>query len=196
VKEIDPSAFDSKVWLLLKFDGAPPLLITSDFLCSVDSRILLKSFMTVATVRIPAAIEVIGPGAFSGSRSIANVVFESATTLKEIGEGAFADCHSLTTFHVPSSVETIGDRCFERCFRMGVITFGHSSKLKRIGEHAFMGSRLKSITIPASTEEIDGSTFVGCPLTEIPVARGNCNFKIEGNALVNAKGTEFVRYFG
>jgi hypothetical protein len=59
-----------------------------------------------------------------------------------------------------------------------------------------MGSRLKSITIPASTEEIDGSAFVGCPHIEIEVAPGNRNFRIEGEVLVTSDGRKIVRYFG
>jgi hypothetical protein len=47
------------------------------------------------------------------------------------------------------------------------ISFEEVSKLKRIGECAFLNSRLNSIRIPASVEEIDGSTFIGCPLLVI-----------------------------
>jgi hypothetical protein len=57
-------------------------------------------------------------------------------------------------------------------------------------------SRLTSITIPASTQEIDGSAFVGCPLETIRVAPGSQNFIVEGDLLLTANGTEIVRYFG
>jgi hypothetical protein len=53
---------------------------------------------------------------------------------------------------------------------MTTIKFADSSKLKRIGERAFAKSGLASVTILASTREIDGSAFVGCPLIEIPLA--------------------------
>jgi hypothetical protein len=46
------------------------------------------------------------------------------------------------------------------------------------------------------TEEIDESAFVDCPLTEIQVAPGWLNFKVEGTLLVTSNGTEIVRYFG
>jgi hypothetical protein len=97
---------------------------------------------------------------------------------------------------VPPSVEVIGDRCFDDRCNVTTIEFANSSKLMRIGEHAFGESGLCSITIPASTEEIDGSAFVGCPLIEIAVAPRNRNFKIQGHALVTSNGTEIVRYFG
>jgi hypothetical protein len=79
---------------------------------------------------------------------------------------------------------------------METIDFEGSSKLKRIGERAFMGCKLHSFTIPALTEEIDGSASVNCPLISLEVAPGSQNFKIEGNLLVTSDGPEIVRYFG
>jgi hypothetical protein len=70
------------------------------------------------------------------------------------------------------------------------------SKLKRIGERAFARCMLKSITIPASTEAMDGSAFVDSPLIEIRVSAGNQRFVVEGNMLLTSDKTELVRYFG
>jgi hypothetical protein len=55
---------------------------------------------------------------------------------------------------------------------------------------------MRSITIPALTEEIDGSAFLNCPLIQIQVAPGSLNFKVERNLLVTSDGTGIVRYFG
>jgi hypothetical protein len=79
---------------------------------------------------------------------------------------------------------------------MEIIEFEGSSRLKKIGELAFCGCNLHSITIPASTEDIDGSTFVNCPWIVIRVAPTNVNLKVDGNLLVTSDGTEIVRYFG
>jgi hypothetical protein len=79
---------------------------------------------------------------------------------------------------------------------MTTITFENCSKLKLIGERAFAKSRLISITIPASTQEIDGLAFVGCPILRIQIERGSRNFKIEGNLLLASDGNEIVRSFG
>jgi hypothetical protein len=102
----------------------------------------------------------------------------------------------LRAFTVPESVEIIGDHCFEDCLDMETIEFEGLSRLKMIGERAFSGCKLHSIIIPALTEEIDGSAFVNCPLSEIQVASGNVNFQIEGSQLVTSDGTAIVRYFG
>jgi hypothetical protein len=75
---------------------------------------------------------------------------------------------------------------------MTTITFENSSKPKRIGERAFAGSHLRSITIPASTEEIDGSALGECRRIEIEVATGSRNSMIEFSSLVTTGGTEIV----
>jgi hypothetical protein len=196
VAEIGPSAFDLEVWHAIHFDGPPLFFATGYFNYFTDGRILFSFVSFDDSVEIPADIEVIGPSAFEKSWRITDIRFESGTKLREIGQAAFTECSELKSFHVPSSVETIADRCFEKCSRMTRITFEDSSKLRKIGERAFDGSRLRSITIPASTEEIDGSAFVGCPLMVIAVAPGSRNFKVEGNLLLRSYGTEIVRYFG
>jgi hypothetical protein len=55
---------------------------------------------------------------------------------------------------------------------------------------------LRGITIPAGTEEIDGSAFANCPIIEIRIASGNSNFRTEDKQLLTFGGTEIVRYFG
>jgi hypothetical protein len=122
--------------------------------------------------------------------------FESDTQLREIDEAVFSQRRSIREFTVPSSVETIGDRCFEKCSRMTSITFEDASRLTRIAKRHFAGSRLTLITIRASIQEIDGSTFVGGLLEIIRFALGNQKFIVEGNMLLTTNGTEIVRCFG
>jgi hypothetical protein len=183
VKEIDPFSFEPGAWRLLKFEGRPHILVKGKLLFSRDSRILLRSFPDADYVVIPAGIEAIGPKAFTGPH---------------FGSDEFSSQQSsgIQTVIVPSSLETIGDRCFEECSQLTEITFRKSSKLKRIGERAFAKSRITSITIPASTEEIDGSAFVGCYLQRITIAPGNRHFRMEGFTLVTAEGVQIVRFFG
>jgi hypothetical protein len=90
---------------------------------------------------------------------VSAVLFKSDLRLREICRGAFAQCSGLTAFNVPESLEIIGDRCFEYCGAMETIEFEWSSRLRRIGGRTFCGCNLYSITIPALTEEIDGSAF-------------------------------------
>jgi hypothetical protein len=206
IVKIDPSAFSDVVWpYCLKYEGPPLFLIDDHFMRLADSRVLF-SCITFSHVFFHASsyptelligsnIEVIGNRAFR-NHSISTILFESGTRLREIRIRAFAGCQKLKAFKVPESVEIIGAHCFSGCAAMETIEFEGLSRLKRIERRIFAGCILHSITIPALTEEIDGSAFVNCPLTEIKVAPGNPNFKIEGNLLVTVNGREIVRYFG
>jgi hypothetical protein len=192
--KVDLSVFPLGTWQRsVRFGGPPLYLIDDNVILSADARTLLRSFGN--ELFVGSNIEVIGANAFQ-YRHASSVVFESGTKLREIGPRAFADCDRLTAFAVPESVEIFGDGCFQACSNLRTITFERSSRLKRIGARAFYGHRLRSITIPALTEEIDGSAFVNCPVIEIKVAPDNANFRVERNMLVTSDGTEIVRYFG
>jgi hypothetical protein len=200
IAEIDPSAFTGSVWQdYIRFEGVSPYLIDSNFIPSADSHALFRSFgwfcLDGSEMSIASNIEVIAANAFRYSFA-SSFLFKSDAQLREIGSGAFCGCPILKEFTVPESVEILGDRCFESCSEMQAIKFAGSSRLKRIGERAFMGCSLHSITIPALTEEIDGSAFMDCPLITIQVAPENPNFKVEGDLLVTSDGIEIVRYFG
>jgi hypothetical protein len=196
IVEIDPAAFDSDVWIRCVVFTGPPLYAADDhFLYSVDSTVVFRSFPDPTELLIGSTIEVIAAWAFWDSKASA-VLFESGTRLREIGSRAFGNCSDLEAFKVPESVEIIGDHCFEDCSAMETIEFEGRSRLKRIGERAFFNCNLYSITIPALTEEIDGSAFVNCPLFSMEVAPGGLHFKIEGSLLVTSDGTEIVRSFG
>jgi hypothetical protein len=196
IVEIDPSAFSDVVWgKCVRFEGPPLFLIDTHFIYSVDSRVLFRSLSDATESLIGASIEVIGANAFWTSK-VSTVRFENGTRLREIGSRAFGCCRELKRFTVPESVEIIGDHCFEDCFQLERIEFKGSSRLKSISELAFAECNLDSITIPALTEEIDGSAFVNCPWITIRVVPGNLHFKVEGHFLVTSDATEIVRYFG
>jgi hypothetical protein len=194
VSEIDSYTFSAEVWPTVKFDGPAPFFVDDAFLRTDVT--LLRCIREITDVVIPAGIEILGIGAFRSFRELKSFEFESGTQLREIGEQAVMGCGSLTTFSVPPSVEILGRRCLEDCTKLAEITFAECSRLRRIGERAFAATNLASITIPASTEEINGSAFVESPFCDIRVAPGSRNFMVQGNSLMNADGTEIVRYFG
>jgi hypothetical protein len=211
IVEIDHSAFSHAVWKSIAYEGRHLYAVNEFFICSVDWRVLFgshsldNSFISSVDsdvsgvdelpLRIPPEIEAIGANAFR-KRRICGVIFLGGSILREIGPGAFAKCKLLEVLKLPESVEILGDRCFESCAQVRTVKFEGSSRLKKIGERAFAGCNLHSITIPASTEEIDGSAFVDCPIMTIRVAPGSQNFRIEGSLLVTSDGTEIVRHFG
>jgi hypothetical protein len=63
---------------------------------------------------------------------LGEVIFESGSMLRTIGEKAFSTFWMLTAFTVPSSVEIIGDRSFDDCIHLSTATFEETPKLKRI----------------------------------------------------------------
>jgi hypothetical protein len=168
-----------------------PFLIDGDFLCSPDSVMILRRFASSRPIEVPAHIEVIGKDAFACVFS-SSIIFASGSRLREIGEKAFAFSGGLREITLPSSVEILGDRCFENCRQLETVTFEEQSKLRKIGERAFASSGIKSFTIPASVNEMDGSAFLGCPLQVIDFGPGNRRLMVRESTLLTSDGREIV----
>ena len=88
--------------------------------------------------------------------------------VQSIGDSAFRDCSSLTSFTLPSSLQSIGDSAFCDCSSLTSLTL--PSSLQSIGDSAFYGCKsLRSLTLPSSLQSIGNSAFYGCkslrPLT-------------------------------
>ena len=78
-----------------------------------------------------------------------------------IGDGAFCECHYLTSVTVPVGVVTIGEEAFTDCERMVDVTLPEG--LRSIGDDAFDGcGKLKSVTLPASLNSIGSRAFDDC----------------------------------
>ena len=88
-----------------------------------------------------------------------NTVIPSSVT--SIGDGAFAECGSLTSITIPNSVTSIGDETFDGCGGLTSITI--PSSVTSIGYGAFRWcNSLLSITIPSSVTSIGGEAFSSC----------------------------------
>ena len=78
-----------------------------------------------------------------------------------IGEGAFADCKSLTCINIPNGVTTIGKHAFAGCESLTNINIQNG--VTTIEKSAFEGCRsLTSINIPNSVTTIGERAFWGC----------------------------------
>lgn len=126
----------------------------------------------------------IGDKAFSGSRILSVVKFESDCSITHIGSSAFAGCRYLDEIHLPSSLMVIGDHAFSNCRHLTSIsipegitsiddyTFSYCDKLTDIdlpeslvliGRGAFEWCKsLKSITIPENVSAIGRDAFKCC----------------------------------
>jgi hypothetical protein len=58
IAEIDPSAFNEKVWPIVKFSESDHFVSTGDFLCSSDAKTIWKCISLSHAIVIPAHIEV------------------------------------------------------------------------------------------------------------------------------------------
>ena len=119
------------------------------------------------SITIPASVTTIGDGAFAECSSLTSISIPASVTT--IGDGAFAECSSLTSISIPDSVTSIGDSVFEGCSRLTSITIPDG--VTSIGDSAFSGcSSLTSIIIPDSVISIGVKAFAGCKnLTSISV---------------------------
>ncbi|MBE6818909.1 MAG: leucine-rich repeat domain-containing protein, partial [Ruminococcaceae bacterium] len=84
------------------------------------------------------------------------------STIREIGEGAFAVNSSVTSLTIPENVEYIGARAFHCWIKLTNVVF-RGNALKTIGQWAFRNCHLLgSITLPASLETIEPGAFSYC----------------------------------
>ena len=101
----------------------------------------------------------IGEGAFANCDSLTSIVIPDSVT--SIDSSAFSGCSSLASITIPDSVTSIGERAFFWCSRLTSITIPEG--VTSIGEVAFLDcSSLTSITIPDSVTSIGRFAFQDC----------------------------------
>ncbi|MDD6021234.1 MAG: leucine-rich repeat protein [Oscillospiraceae bacterium] len=107
---------------------------------------LFYRFKHLSSVDIPRSVQSIGEEAFYGCTSLISVNFEENSSLKTIGNSAFAYCRSLKAFKMPTRVVSIGNNSFLCCYDLSDMVLGYS--VKSVGEGAFSScSNLKKLRI-------------------------------------------------
>ena len=110
------------------------------------------------TVIVPEGITEIGNSAFIDGKM---EIIKLPSTLKSIGDKAFANCQYLTEIEIPDSVTNIGASAFSGCKRLKSVKL--PSSLKKIEDYTFWNCRsLESIEIPDSVTEIGSMAFFFC----------------------------------
>lgn len=114
------------------------------------------------------------------------------STVTEIGEYTFYNCHLLKSITIPDGVTSIGNDAFEKCSSLTSITIPDS--VTSIGKWAFYNcSSLTSITIPNSVIEINNRAFGSILNAEIII------YNEPGEVMVAADAfepTASVKYVG
>ena len=111
---------------------------------------------TVTSIKIPSNVE-------SNGRTY---------TVTSIGDGAFDNCHSLTSVNIPDGVTSIDDYAFNYCLSLTSVNIPDG--VTSIGDRAFsMCYGLTSVTIPGSVTSIGNYAFSYCTgLTSVDIPDG------------------------
>ncbi|MBO5855512.1 MAG: leucine-rich repeat domain-containing protein, partial [Alistipes sp.] len=120
----------------------------------------------MGVITFDGVVTTIGEGAFADCASLTSVnIPDSVTT---IGDSAFAYCYSLTSVNIPDSVTTIGDSAFGYCYSLTSVNIPDS--VTTIGNNAFYScDSLTSVNIPDSVTTIGEATFYKCSLTSVAI---------------------------
>lgn len=126
--------------------------------------------------KLGKALESIGEGTFGNCVNLQtveggffknNMIIDGKTLVAAIGE--------WDKFVLPEEIEIVGDFAFSSCHEddrfyskdiFGPAEIILHEGVRRIGSHAFRGTRLQSLTIPESVEEI-GSNPILCPAKRV-----------------------------
>jgi hypothetical protein len=112
-----------------------------------------------AAFTIPSTVKCIGDEAFAFCDSLRSIVIPNSVT--SIGKAAFGVCRNLQSVNIPNSVTSIGEEAFARCVSLQSIVIPNS--VTRIENGTFYGCRhLGNITIPNSVKHIGNGAFNGC----------------------------------
>ncbi len=137
-------------------------------------------------VVVPAGVEEIADGAFSGSAGMTGVALPPG--LRRVGARAFEGCAGLASATLPDGVREVGARAFADC--TGLVHVWIPEGVESIGEGAFAGcSSLAYVEIPASVTNVGARAFAGCAsLAEIAVVRANRSYAARNGMLLTADG--------
>ncbi len=109
-------------------------------------------------------------GYYNENITIPDVVTYNGKTYRVTSIGNYTFCASGKSFiTLPASVTSIGQGAFANCDSLS-ITIPSNSQLTRIGREAFYASRLGPIYIPESVTLIETDAFLGCRLREVHIS--------------------------
>lgn len=109
------------------------------------------------SVSLPDGLEYIGESAFSGCEALESIEFPASVDF--YGNNICYGCAHLETAVVPEGVTAIPNYMFYQCSALE--TFEIPSTVTLIGKYAFEYAGLKSLTVPASVDEIGIQAFDG-----------------------------------
>lgn len=127
---------------------------------------------TVTQIIIPDTVTEIYGDAFRGAAKLNKVVFEENSSLKSIGNYAFADCALLQETNIPKTLANLNAYAFYNCANLQTVNFeapddSLNATSLIIGEHAFENClRLNSLRLPTYLSRIEQYAFYGAASLE------------------------------
>lgn len=120
----------------------------------VGDGILLAYRGKGGVVSIPDSVKVIGPEVFKGLSSVEGVQIPNSVSV--IGEGAFEGCVNLTSFSGAEGVRQIRDRAFAGC---PIKTVTIPASVEQIGLRAFDNEKIKDGVIYFAGEQLPARSY-------------------------------------
>ena len=96
----------------------------------------------------------------SNCKTLTNIIIPNAT-FQKVPDYFLCDCENYETFIIPSSVKEIGEYAFANCSKLQII-FEEGSTLISIGNCSFYSSGIINFKIPSSVTSIGESAFQNC----------------------------------
>lgn len=161
------------------YDKNMTRLILSPFAKSIVGLVLDDSVRTIGDYALSTVYSIIsvnlnrvteiGEGAFMNA-GVQNVF--PGTSLKTIGNYAFASCDRLNAFGIPEGVKTIGDYAFAQTSLSGAVQLPES--LTSLGAYAYaQNDGITSVTVPSGVTAIGEGAFAECTaLTSVSLNEG------------------------
>ena len=113
-----------------------------------------QNHSSIIRLWIPKTITAIGPNAFAGCSSLAEIVFQDDGNLPlDIGLMAFARCIALPEVSLPGRVVNLGAGCFRDCTSLVRLTITPGNKPLEIAGHLFDNCPGKDEMLRIVTEE-------------------------------------------
>lgn len=140
---------------------------------------------TLRSVVLPSTLKKLGNYAFASCSKLNSATLPEG--LEEIGNYAFNYCDSLSQINLPMTLKKLGNYVFYDCNLQSVVL---PEGLTEMGYSCFAYNEdLTSVTLPSTLKVIPESSFRNCYLSELTIPEGVEG--IEGSAFSNA----FYNYY-
>lgn len=157
--DIASGSFDNITWRLdannnLYFEGTGV----------INQRVISGREYIIKTIYIGEGITGVGENVFNFSAGDLETV-SLPSTLKSIGDWAFANNYALKNINLPEGLESIGAGAFSACEALEDVEIPNT--VTEIGRNVFTANfELKSVKLPANLTAINNSTFNSCTSLE------------------------------